>query len=220
MTNRERFLIGGVGGLAPVLMFLVTADFERFSSDFHLFTAIGYCVRTLILFFIGGFVVCLYRDEEQRMKLFQLGLGAPAMIAGFLVSNSSAISAPHSLIAVVHAQSHETAEDIKQFTAPAPSGFEQFVEGLTGARRKNVWFVIAGSFSSADRAKAYAREINRKFGGFHADTYAPYMDNPNYAVVIGANLTQPEAKALRNKAVGAGMPQTYYKTFPNLPVAK
>src|SRR6185436_3086374 len=119
MTNRERFLIGGVGGLAPILMFLATGDFDRFFSNIAVLTAVGYLVRTVILFFIGGFVVCLYREEEQRMKLFQLGLGAPAMIAGFLASSSHAppsqaahLATPTAFVTVVHAQTNSPKGDL------------------------------------------------------------------------------------------------------------
>jgi hypothetical protein len=226
MTNRERFLIGGVGGLAPVLMFLVTGDFERFFSHINVIMLFGYCVRTAVLFFVGGFVVSLYRDEEQRMKIFQLGLGAPAMIAGFLaVSSNSGTPRVASLVSdaafvtVVHAQTALNEDNLKRFTLPAPSAFDQFLEGLTGYQPKNVWFVIAGSFGSLDRAKAYAGKINDSFPGYHAEVYAPYLDNPNYTVVIGAHLTQSEAKKLREKAVTSGLTKhTYYKTFPNLPL--
>jgi hypothetical protein len=155
------------------------------------------------------------------MKLFQLGLGAPAMIAGFL--SSSAVSLPFSsasVITVVHAQTSAASIAIepKRFTAPPPGPFDQFIEGLTGARPDKYWFVIAGSFVSLDRAKAYAQKINSSHPTFHADVYAPYNDNPNYPVVIGANLTQAQAKVLRDKAVNAGLSkQTYYKLFPELP---
>jgi hypothetical protein len=226
LTNRERFLIGGVGGLAPVLMYLATGDFERFFSHLAVNIAAGYCVRAIILFFIGGFVVSLYRDEKQRIKIFQLGLGAPAMLAGLLATNSASPPKPAAslvpnapFLAVVHAQAAPSKDEIKRFTLPTPSAVGQFVEGLTGIQPKNVWFVIAGSFQSLDLARAYTAKINGDFPSFHADVYAPYLDNPNYSVVIGAHLTQSEAKALRDKAVGAGLTkQTYYKTFPNLPL--
>jgi hypothetical protein len=78
--------------------------------------------------------------------------------------------------------------------------------------------VIAGSFLSKDSAAAYAKTINERYPAFHAEVYAPYLDNPSYPVVIGAHLTQADAKNLRDRAVNAGLSkQTYYKTFPNLP---
>lgn len=226
MTGRQRFLIGGVGGLAPVLMYLATGDFQRFFANAYGIMGIGYCVRAIILFFIGGFIAWLYPDETSRVKVFLLGLGAPAMIGGFLSAASNATTLPGAgavtstgFIAVVHAQTKGNSYDVKRFTLPAPSRYDQFVEGLVGYHPKNVWFVIAGSFSSLDNARASAATINSKFPGFHADVYAPYPDDPFYTVVIGAQLTEEDAQALRDRAVKAGLGnQTYYKTFPNLPL--
>jgi hypothetical protein len=225
VTNRERFLIGGIGGLMPVLMFLATGDFARFFTNSFVLTAVGYCVRAIILFFVGGFVVCLYRDEKHRMKIFHLGLGAPAMIAGFLATQPNSIPTARAhmtlngnFIAVVQAQVSPNRDELKRFTLPVPSPTAQFLEGLVGIQPKNVWFVISGSYLSFDNAKESAKKINDSHPDFHADVYAPYQDNPNYAVVIGANLTQSQAKALKAKAISAGLARdTYYKTFPNLP---
>jgi hypothetical protein len=226
MTGRERFLIGGVGGLAPVLMFLATGDFQRFFAPGLAAMAVGYLVRAVILFFVGGFVVWLYRDESQRIKAFQLGVGAPAMIAGLLATTGGPAAPPPSratlglsLIPVVYAQTTRGQESLKHFTLPVQSPTGQFIQGLTGAQPKNVWFVIAGSYLNLDSAKAEVERINRSFSSFHADAYAPYGDSPYYAVVIGANLTQEEARALTERAINSGLPKdTYYKTFPNLPL--
>jgi sporulation related protein len=227
MSNRERFLTGGVGGLAPVLMFLVTRDFERFFSNIAVAMILGYLIRASIVFFIGGFVASLYRDETQRLKVFQLGLAGPAMIAGFLSASPTAPAASVSSVAgflvAVHAQAAANGDNIKQFTLPDLGPVDQFFEGLTGAQPKNVWFVIAAAFSSVDKAKAYAASVNKGFPGFHADVYGPYH-TPYYSVVIGAHLTQAEAKALRDKAVSAGLPkETYFdipRDLPPAPAAK
>ena len=136
MTKRERILIGGVGGLVPVLMFLITGDFDRFFSHFALGVLCGYLVRATVLFFIGGFVANLYQEETQRIKVFQLGLGAPAMIAGFLAV-SPAKAPAFVIMPIAHAQAAVTGSgDLKQFTLPETSGIEEFFEGLTD--RKSV----------------------------------------------------------------------------------
>jgi len=225
MTSRERFLIGGVGGLAPVLMFLVTGDFQRFFTPGLPAMALGYLVRAVILFFLGGFVVWLYRDESQRIKAFQLGVGAPAMIAGLLATAGSQPPAPTratlslSFIPVVRAQTTIGSESLKHFSLSPQSPTGQFFQGLVGIQPKNVWFVIAGSYQTLDAARDAATRINSSFPSFHADVYAPYGDSPYYAVVIGANLTEEDAKALSVRAIRSGLPKdTYYKTFPNLPL--
>ena len=217
----------------PVLVFLATGDFARIFTHGYAGTIVGYCVRAIILFFIGGFVVCLYRDENNRFKMFHLGLGAPAMIAGLIAAQSGPVPAPASasasvsgpnsaldagFVVAVYAQSSSNENGLKRFTLPVPRPGAQFLQGLAGIPPNNVWFVLTGSYISLDDAQAYAKQINDTFHNFHADVYAPYGDNPNYSVVIGANLTEADATALRNKAVSAGLSKdTYYKTFPNLP---
>src|SRR5580692_10294324 len=81
MSKRERFLIGGAGGLAPILMFFVNGSVPRYFNSAFAFEALGFLARAVFLFVIGGFVVLLYPEVKQRIKVFQLGLSAPAMIA-------------------------------------------------------------------------------------------------------------------------------------------
>lgn len=224
MSGRERFLLGGAGGLAPVILFIVEGDLERFFSHGFAIMAATFCARAAGLFLIGGFVAWLHPKECVRSAVFLLGMGAPAMIAGYQTASASASSTPGAstsaamiIIPVVQAQSVQNSDDLKHFTLPAPSATEQVYEGLTGARPKNVWFVISGSFLSVESAKAYAQQINSGYPGFHADVYAPYEDNHYYAVVIGAQLPRQDAMNLRDKAIQSGLKQTYFKTFHNLP---
>ena len=229
MSNSQRFIIGGIGGLAPVLMFLVAVDWERYVVDASTLKVIGYCVRVIVLFFIGGFVAYLHGDEEQPFKLFEVGLGAPALIAGYITTSlvpslpstsnqGDHANASFSIIASAYAQPKSTTDNIKRFTLPALSPAAEFFEGFLGSQPKNVWFVIVGSHLHVEDAIAQANRINDKYHEFKAAVYEPYGNNPYYAVVIGANLTQSEAKDLREKAVSAGLPKdTYYKTFSNLP---
>jgi len=218
MTNKQRFLIGGAGGLAPIIMFLVTVDVNRIFSQPTFALALGYAVRAVLLFCIGGFVAYLQSDETQPFRIFQLGLGAPAMIAGFIATGSTLPSTPQLITAVYAATSTQTGDGVKTFTLPPTGAVGQFVEGLTGARSPNVWFVIVSSSPNVNEAKAAAAKINSSFPGFHADVYAPLQDSTGYSVVIGANLTEDQAKSLQQKAIGAGVgAQTIYKTFSSLP---
>jgi SPOR domain len=231
MSNYERFLIGGIGALAPVLMFLVSVDWERYIVNATTLTVVGYSVRVLILFFIGGFVAYLHNDERQPVKLFELGLGAPALIAGAItsslvptpagqISSGTRLGAAFSIVDAAFAQPEPIPQSLKRFSLPAQSPTDQFFQGLVGGTPKNVWFVIVGSYQQVENAQKQADQINQQHPEFKAEVYEPYGDNPNYAVVIGANLTQSEAKALRDRAVKAGLPtDSYYKTFPNLPPA-
>ena len=102
---------------------------------------------------------------------------------------------------------------IKQFSLPDETVKQQVFRGLFGSLPRNIWFVIAGSQLTEDGAEQQAKIIRGK--GFAADVYAPYGGNPYYAVVIGSQLTIAEARALKRKAVAAGLAKgTYLWTMP------
>ena len=48
MSSYKRFFIGGIGGLAPVLMFLVSFDWELYASGITTLKAAGYLGTTLL----------------------------------------------------------------------------------------------------------------------------------------------------------------------------
>ncbi len=229
MSNSKRFLVGGVGGLAPILMFLITVDWEHYVVDAAALKMVGYCVRVIVLFFIGGFVAYLHADEQKPFKLFELGLAAPALIAGYITTSlvpmpsaqaipSTRVHAKFAIVGEAFAQSKAPARDLKKFSLPVQRPTAQFIQGFIGGTPQNVWFVIVGSHLRVEDAKAQAEGINKQYQDFKAEVYEPYGGNPYYAVVIGANLTQSDAKALLGKAVNRGFPKdSYYKTFPNLP---
>ncbi len=231
MDARTRFILGGIGGLAPIVLFLVNLDFERYVADATTWRTIGYVVRAALLFFLGGFVAYLHEAEKKRITLFLVGVSAPSLIAGYISTANPTQIKPqvdsakqHALLFLVpsaHAQTPgATPANLKRFTLPPQASSSEFISGLLGTHPKNVWFVIVGSHLDVNDARKQAQAINQEFRNYRAEVYAPYADNPYYAVVIGANLTQNEAKALRDKAVRDGLPKdSYYKTFPNLPSA-
>lgn len=233
MDTKSRFIIGGIGGLAPIVLFLINLDFDRYVTDATTWKTVGYLVRAVLLFLLGGFVAYLHETEKKRITLFLVGVAAPSLIAGYLSTANPnraqviAASTPTKEQALLyflpsaHAQSVPVAPDqLKRFTLPPQNTGSQFLDGFLGIQPKNVWFVIVGSHLDVNDAKKQAQDINQKIEGYQAEVYAPYGDNPNYAVVIGAHLTQSEAKVLRDKAVRDGFPKdSYYKTFGGLPAA-
>jgi hypothetical protein len=232
VSGTRRFLIGGVGGLAPVFAFLLVADLEKNLSGTNTLQAAGYLVRVLALFAIGGFITWLHETEDKAFKLFEIGLGAPALLAG-LITTKSIIpeqqskpgSTPPPIAAVLplpsaHAQDlrspGEGTNELKTFRIPKAEGANAFWRGLYGAAPKNTYYVIAGSHRRYEDAARQKEEINAGLPQFKAEVYAPYGDNPYYGVVIGAELTKEQATALRSKAVQSGLSRdTYVWTFPS-----
>jgi hypothetical protein len=228
---RSKFLFGGVGGIAPVLMNLVVIDLETLLIDLTVLALISYLIRVMALFAIGGLVAVLNRTENDPLKIFQLGIAAPALITAFI--NGSNVTVPKKLAdqhaAVSAVTSYAThinlisssyaqppsQEEIKQFSLPEETAAQQFYRGFFGAIPKNVWFVIVGSHLKREDAERQAEQVRAK--GFSAGVYEPYGGNPYYPVVIGAQLTLSEAQQLRLKAINTGLPKdTYLWTFPSI----
>ena len=89
MNPKKRFLIGGGGALMPVLVSFLAIDIAAaIDSDANLSTGniVGFGVRYLILFLIGGVVAYLHEDEVKPFKLFELGIAAPALITSFITA--------------------------------------------------------------------------------------------------------------------------------------
>lgn len=222
ISGRQRFLFAGLGGIMPVLLNLIVIDLETLLLSVTWLSVLSYLIRVLALFAIGGLVGWLNRGERDPIKLFQLGIAAPALITaamnGGRVSLPEPVSAPNQplswhIISQAHAQTPQST--LKRFSLPQETASQQIYRGFLGMLPKNVWFVIAGSFRTQDAAEQRAQEIRRRYPGFSAEVYAPYGGNPYYAVVIGALLTQEEARNLQQKAISAGFPKdTYLWTFP------
>ena len=98
---------------------------------------------------------------------------------------------------------------------PEESSIQQFWRGLIGSSPKKVWFVIIGSHKKLKDAQEQVEQIIEMPNDFTAEIYAPYGENPYYAVIIGANLTYKEAQQLRQAAIKTGLPKdAYLWTFP------
>jgi hypothetical protein len=226
MTPRRRFLIGAVGGLAPVIVYLISGRVDVGAVGGAL--SVGYLLRALGLFIAGGVVAYLHSDEHKPYKIFELGMAAPALLAGTLqtaqLAEQQKTGEPAAATALIRvflpvaaADDGCTSSCLKHFTLPNDKQ-ELLLQGLVGKKPTKVWFVIVGSHLTREEAQKQADAVNARHKGFHADVYAPYGENPDYAVVIGANLSQPDARALRDRARQVGLAKdAYFKTFPNLP---
>lgn len=86
MTGWQRFVMGGAGALAPIFVNLLVVDmhttFEVMAKDPRVATwlALEYVIKVVALFVVGGVVAYMHDDETKATKLFQFGLGAPALI--------------------------------------------------------------------------------------------------------------------------------------------
>ncbi len=143
--GHTRFLWGGLGALAPTIISLAILDHSLLADyaaniDEETFKLVGYGFRVLALFAIGGLWAYFHRSEVEPLKLFQLGIVAPAMITGMInASNvsdqvrpedSAWLNFPISLISSAHAE-----ETTQPPPAPQPdqqSPVDQFINGVLG----------------------------------------------------------------------------------------
>lgn len=224
LSDRQRFLFAGLGGIMPTLLNLIVIDLETLLLNVTALSLLSYLIRVLALFAIGGVVGWLNRSECDPVKLFQLGIAAPAMITAAM--NGGRVALPDTpaaanpqvswhILSAAYAQTDPTDTTLKRFTMPVETSAQQIYRGLFGALPKNVWFVIAGSHLSREDAKKQAKRLSDNYRNFTAEVYEPYGSNPYYAVVIGAQLTLAEARRLQQQAITAGFPKdTYLWTFP------
>ncbi|MCI0489221.1 MAG: hypothetical protein L0229_21730 [Blastocatellia bacterium] len=221
ITNNRKFLIGGLGALAPAIISLLVADLSAILLGLTFLVCLGAFIKVVLLFCVGGFVAYLHKEEKNPVRIFELGILAPALITGILNANN--VSASDTPIAVntkpaVSATAFTTmgsqsSQDVgvEKFSLPKETWSQQIYRGVTGSVPDEVWFVIVGEHTKLEDAKAQAASIasNAKWRGFRARVFAPYgKEKPGYSVVIGANLTLGDARRLQQKAIDAGFPES------------
>lgn len=224
MSNRQKIFIGGLGALTPIIMNLLILDLSGTLESIKWGVLVGYIIRVIVLFYIGGLIAFLHKDENSAIKLFELGIAAPALITAMI--NAHNIEPPKgvnvsekqkigSVIFVTPAYAQPVENKLKTFSLPEETAFEQVKRGLFGSKTQRVWFVIVGSHLKLEDAEKQAKQINNKMKEFNAEVYDRYGGNPYYAVVIGANLTYEDAQQLRLRAIASGFPKdSYLWTFP------
>lgn len=233
MTTTKRVLFGILGALSPLVMNLLVVDFSDASYLSDKAKLLGLLVKIFVFMFAGALIAYFNSDETSPLKIFQLGLAAPALLTAYVNANNVQphSSAPAPLKASIGAPVAPGVPDSPQSPdkpstsfldsifpvayaasnapiAEKPSGFlNQFWEGLTGIKNRK-YYVVVATEHSLESAKQRADEINRTKQGFHADAYKAL--NGLYGVGIGFDLTYEQAVQLRKKALDAGFPHDTY----------
>jgi hypothetical protein len=225
MKTRHKIIVGGLGALTPVIMNLLVVDYSLLFADFSCPVFTGYIIRVIALFYLGGIVAFLHKNENSAIKIFELGIIAPALITTII--NASNVQIPKNpvtdfenpeislqLIPSAYAELDPNKE-IKTFSLPKETWTQQVWRGFSGSTHEKVWFVIVGSHRNLEDAKNQVQQIDQEGKKFTAEVYKSYEGNPCYSVVIGANLTYDEAQQMRKQAVASGLPKdTYLWTLP------
>jgi hypothetical protein len=187
--------IGCIGALTPILLNLLVVDLQTTLSNVTLITVLSYLVRVVALCAAACIVIFLNDDETKPVKLFQLGIAAPALLTGLLngavIANQrtppsqSSQTAPAatinhneretnqrfvfevpSFIGRAHAQGAGRPANVLDCTTPQdPSVSQQILKGLIGIVPDNQWFVVVGSNPTAESALADVATLNQRYAG-------------------------------------------------------
>jgi hypothetical protein len=171
MTLLERLLLGGLGGATPIVVQAVfTAEGEQIvrwlmTLDAHWLELLGFLIKAVFLFLLGALWAYLHKSERDRLKVFQLGIVAPAVLAGMISAQardaelapdaadpgaSTSVDVEFSLFARAHAAEDEASND---------SAFERLLVGFMGIDRTRIETIQERAVRQVNTQ--HAREIER-----------------------------------------------------------
>lgn len=87
---RKRLAIGCLGALSPILANLLIVDLQVTLASATPLVVAAYLLRVLVLCAAACIIVYLNHDENRPIKIFQLGIAAPALLTGII--NGAAVS--------------------------------------------------------------------------------------------------------------------------------
>lgn len=240
----RRMGIGCVGALTPILINVLIVDLQTTLSNVTLVSAVFYLIRVAALCGAACIVVFLNSDEVRPVKLFQLGVAAPALLTGMIngaviaKGNGAPPVAPPaaqsmlydgpgiertpfmpSFITAAYAQAVTQDVAVEDCTKAKQSTFtQQALKGLLGLQPDNQWYVVVGSNPTAQSATGDAALLNRRYvGKFTAKVCTPAgSSDGRFRVVIGDGMSYDGASKLRADAVAAGLPGDAWVWNPQL----
>lgn len=217
MSNIEKAILGGLGGLSAVLVkFLgqdyatVVASFANLTVDQRLSYAIGYGILTPILIFLGGFIAWV-SDERKRIKIVALAIAAPAMVTTWSGGQKNASAMVGLIVSNAYAGPSEPVR--QEFKAVDPDALTE--KGALGHLRDGVgtffgfekqttkYWVIVGSYADRNAAQQLADRINRDDASLNAWVGVKVPPNEYYPVIVGGYSTLSEARELQRRALAS-----------------
>lgn len=215
MTTVKKIFIGGLGALTPIILNLMVIDLEVLLVKVTFFAVLGYVIRVIVLFYLGGLIAFLHKDETSPVKIFELGIVAPALITAML--NAGQIHVPKPKVeasskpigstffsSAVYAQeatpTDSTQLKVKSFSILEETKIQQFWRGLLGLNPRRVFFVIVGSYDKLEEAQLKVKELRKRTTEFKFEIYQPSGGQTQFSIVIGSHLTRVEARQLEIKA--------------------
>ncbi|HSL71688.1 MAG TPA: hypothetical protein VK864_15685, partial [Longimicrobiales bacterium] len=69
-TARQRILIGGLGALTPIVLNALIVDLPKIFQAMSLAVFVGWSLRVLVLFYLGGLFSWLHKKEREPVRIF------------------------------------------------------------------------------------------------------------------------------------------------------
>jgi len=221
-----RVIIGALGGFAAALSKILALDTQTLAMllAYQDFVAaqdlrVMVFIHTPILVLLGSLVAYM-AEETVRMKIFAIGISAPAIIAPWLAS-------------VPPVAQEQEPKRAGLFEVIVPSAYAQSAEIEDRASRldalkylftgkvespKRFW-VIVGSYQDLEEAREQVERINDDDPQLQAFVGQRQEDNPYYPVIVGgedAYLPLDEARQLQNGVERTGLvKESYLSSYEN-----
>ena len=212
---RDRVFIGMLGGFTPVLLNLAVIDSQTVFNDFTWPAAFGYLVKVLALVTIGGLVAWLHEEEKRGYKVFEIGLAAPAVVAGLLNASALRVDSASGTARLDLATPAYAAQQVSAFEVPKETVTQQVFRGLLGIRAPlREWVVEVHDDEDRGKAVEELRSLQERFPGFEFKLFAPSAGVDEYVVTIGGQVTEGEAFRIRREAQQGGVPGVELRLIP------
>jgi hypothetical protein len=166
MSKIQKCVLGGLGGVSPLIVNILAIDYHVTFTDFSINVALGYLLRVLILFFVGGLIAYLH-NENNKIRIFEIGIIAPAILIGY-INGSSALKVSSNVVgelicvSTIYAQ---TSTDIpEKISVPKESGLQQFQRGLFGSKANiNDSLVIVGKSMDIEKIRDLKDQLTNAY---------------------------------------------------------
>jgi len=229
LTMKQKIALGGVGALTPILLNLAVVDAPTL-SNVTLAVIAGYVLKVVILFYVGGMTAALHRKEEDPIRIFELGIVAPALLTTLIngayrekhnyesPSQPAAVSdalkwlLPSELVAAETTNQPRTVYSFHQ--APPEPLAQQFLRGLVGqTTTRGPWFVcIRPTELGLAAAEAMVNDLRSRYDVsariYHADG-GPSSRPGAYTVVVADWTNDATARAIGQNLRDKGVPNVF-----------
>lgn len=173
LTKRDRCVLGAIGGLLPIVIEAIGADFGKIfyemPSDKIFFYFLGYLTQAMFLMFLGGFVALqtLHALESVRWKAVVAGVTAPVLLTDLLSRAPDVRISENFFISSALAQSsspNRIPTTSQPFCINGLTSGQVFWRGLTGRNPQPFdnlnWIVWNNNISSVHEAIEIAKTVD------------------------------------------------------------